>query len=142
MVIFDRFVYDSWLNPKPSSLMSRLRRALLESGWPTPDLVILLDAPGEILYARKQEHSPEWLEDQRQRYRRLAPRVPQMKIVDGTRPEIEVRHEVTQLIWQHYAALESGKIPKHWARRLLPRTAALLVVVAMALVAFGYSLTK
>ena len=135
-VIFDRFVYDSWLNAKPSNPMSRLRRALLESGWPTPDLVILLDAPGEILYARKKEHSPEWLEDQRQGYRRLASRIPQMKIVDATRPESEVRREITQLIWQSYASLERGKIQKHWAHRLLPRTAALFVVVALALVAF------
>ena len=135
-VIFDRFVHDSWLNPKPSSLTSRLRRAVLESGWPTPDLVILLDAPGEILYARKKEHSPEWLEDKRQGYRCLATRVPQMKIVDATRPESEVRHEIAQLIWQHYADLESGKIQKPWAHRLLLRTAALLAVAALALVTF------
>ena len=107
-VIFDRFVYDSWLQPKPSRPMSRLRRAVRESGWPTPDLVILLDGPGEILYARKKEHSPEWLEDKRQRYLRLPPRVPQMKVVDATRPESEIRREITQLIWQSYAALNSG----------------------------------
>jgi len=140
-VIFDRLVYDSWLNPKPSSLMSRLRRAVLESGWPTPDLVILLDAPGEILYARKKEHSPEWLEDQRQRYRRLATRIPRMKIVDATKPASEVRREITQLIWQRYASLESGKIHKHWAHRLLPRTAAPLVV-ALAFVAVHTPLNR
>ena len=123
-VIFDRFVYDSWLNPKPSSLMSRLRRVILESGWPTPDLVILLDAPGDILFARKKEHSPEWLEDNRQRYLRLTTRVPQMKIVDATRPESEVRHEITQLIWQRYAALESGKIRKHWQSEFLAHSVA------------------
>jgi thymidylate kinase len=132
-VIFDRFVHDSWLHPKPSNLMSRLRRALLESGWPTPDLVIVLDAPGEILHARKKEHSPEWLEDRRQRYRSLATRIPQMRVVDATRPESDVHREVTQLIWQRYASLESGKIQRHWVRRPLPWTAVVLVVVALAL---------
>jgi 3-phytase len=135
-VIFDRFVHDSWLNPKPSNLRSRLRRALLESGWPAPDLVILLDAPGEILYARKKEHSPAWLEDQRQGYLRLPPRVPQMKIVDATRPESEVRHEATQLIWQNYAALQGGAIQEYWACRPLARIAALLVLAALALIVF------
>ena len=141
-VIFDRFVHDSWLNPKPSNAMSRLRRALLESGWPTPDLVILLDAPGEILYARKKEHSPAWLEDQRQRYRRLATRIPQMTIVDATRLESEVQREVTQLTWRSYGALESGRVQKGWAHRPLARIAALLVVAAVALVAFRTPLNR
>jgi 3-phytase len=142
-VIFDRFVHDSWLNPKPTGLLSRLRRGLLGSGWPTPDLVILLDAPGEILYARKKEHSPIWLEEQRQRYRCLATRVSQMKIVDATKPESEVHHEITHLIWQRYASPESsGEIQRHRAHRLLPRSAGLLVAVVLALMAFHAPLNR
>jgi hypothetical protein len=36
-----------------------------------PDLVILLDAPAELLFARKGEHSPEVLDDWRAAYREL-----------------------------------------------------------------------
>jgi 3-phytase len=142
LVIFDRFVYDSWLNPRPSSLISKLRQAMLEWGWPTPDLVILLDAPGEVLYARKGEHTPKWLEGKRQDYRRLATRVSQMKIVDATEPEIEVRQKITQLIWQHYAVLGAGNAQKHWAHRLLLRTSTLLAVTVLASFTFYAALGR
>jgi hypothetical protein len=36
---------------------------------PWPDAIAVLDAPGDVLYARKRENSPAVLEQQRQRYR-------------------------------------------------------------------------
>jgi thymidylate kinase len=99
LVIFDRFVYDSWLVQRATTPWKRLRRRLLELGWPQPDLVILLNAPGELLYQRKLEHSPEWLEQQRRAYLDLKNRLPQMVIVDATREANAVRQEVVGLIW-------------------------------------------
>ena len=75
-VIYDRYVYDSWLAPRVRSVHKRIRRWLLDSACPAPDLVVLLDAPGELLYRRKGEHSVEWIEQQRQGYLSLADRVP------------------------------------------------------------------
>ena len=101
-VIFDRFIYDSWVNKKPKTLWKRIRRLLFEGALPTPDLVVLLDAPGELLFKRKGEHSPEWLEEQRRGYHALLDRLPQMRIVNAANSSEVVRHEVISLIWRHY----------------------------------------
>jgi thymidylate kinase len=113
VVVFDRYIYDSWLNRKATTPWKRLRQKLFESICPTPDLVILLDAPGELLFERKREHTPEWLEQQRRGYLALKERVPQMKVIDATNPADEVRREVTALIWNHrrLQALQKSAVP-------------------------------
>jgi len=103
-VIYDRYVYDSWLVSRTMNWRKRLRRWLLEVCCPAPDLVILLDAPGEVLYQRKGEHSPEWLEQQRQGYLKLAERLPQMSIIDARQSAEQVKRQVTSLIWRIYGA--------------------------------------
>jgi thymidylate kinase len=102
VVIFDRYTYDSWLAPRALTIGKRLRRWLLERTWPTPDLVVVLDAPGALLYKRKGEHTPDRLEQQRQAYLSLQTRVPNLVIVDATRTAHAVRRTVTALIWQAY----------------------------------------
>jgi thymidylate kinase len=102
LVVFDRYIYDSWLNKPPATPWKRWRRKLFESICPTPDLVVLLDAPGQLLYDRKHEHTPEWLEKQRRAYLALKDRVPQMRIVDATQQAEEVKREVTALIWNQH----------------------------------------
>jgi thymidylate kinase len=61
-------------HPLLDSVALEARRSGLERGalgrlvlW--PDAIIVLDAPGEALFARKGEHSVELLEDWRRRYR-------------------------------------------------------------------------
>ncbi len=102
-VVFDRYVYDSWIAKPATTWAKRLRRKFLEAGWPSPHLVILLDAPGELLFRRKGEHSPEWLEQQRQAYLALQKHLPQMRVLDATQNAEEVRREVLALIWESYA---------------------------------------
>jgi len=102
-VVYDRYVYDSWLVSRPRSMRKRIRRWLLESACPSPDLVVLLDAPGEMLFKRKGEHSPEWLEQQRQGYLNLLPAVPNMVVVDAQQGAEEVRREVTALMWSRHS---------------------------------------
>jgi hypothetical protein len=53
------------------TLAGRLERWALERLVRWPDAVVLLDAPGEVLFARKGEHSPEILDDWRTAYREL-----------------------------------------------------------------------
>jgi thymidylate kinase len=100
LVVFDRYFYDSWTNKRFNTPWKRLRRKLFESICPTPDLVILLDAPGQLLYDRKHEHTPEWLENQRCAYLALKDRLPQMRVIDATNQAEEVKREVTAMIWQ------------------------------------------
>ena len=85
LVLFDRYIYDSRLDASAKTpLKTRARRWLLSVAAPKPDLVVFLDAPGEVLYARKGEHSPEILEQQRQHYLGLQRHIPQMVVVDAT----------------------------------------------------------
>ncbi len=114
LVIFDRYTYDSRLPAsRPLSRLGRWRRWLLAHACPPPDLVLLLDAPGEVLYSRKGEHTPLLLEAQRQAYLKLKPHLPQLIILDATADAEYVRREAISLIWQGYLARQTG--PKVWA---------------------------
>lgn len=109
LVIFDRYTYDSLLPARQRlSWLKRGRRWLLAHSCPAPDLVIMLDVPGEMLYARKGEHSAELLEQQRQNYLKLKPYLPQMVVVDATQEADAVRREVIALIWRGYLGKQAG----------------------------------
>ena len=105
LVVFDRYIYDAAV-PHPERL-NWLRRA---SRWvdgracPGPDLVLILSAPGEVMYARKRSYSPEQLEDWRRHYLALSQRIPHVRIVDTTQPEHVVHTEAVHRIWQQYSA--------------------------------------
>ena len=109
LVIFDRYTYDSLLpSRQPLSPLKRARRWLLAHSCPAPDLVIMLDVPGEMLYARKGEHSAELLEQQRQNYLKLKPYLPQLVVVNATQDADTVRRVVIGLIWRGYLAKQAG----------------------------------
>ena len=63
-----------------------------------PDLVICLDAPGEVVFRRKGELTPEILEMRRHQYRSLAAVFPHFAPVDADRPLADVVHDVTAAI--------------------------------------------
>jgi thymidylate kinase len=90
-------------------------------GWalrrlPRPDLVIYLDAPAEVLLARKGEGSLEVLERRRGDYLALRGVVPRFAVVDATQPLDAVVAEVAALIRE--AADRRRDLP---ARRRPPR---------------------
>jgi thymidylate kinase len=112
LVLFDRYGYDALLpTPFRYGRLGRARRWLLAHACPAPDLVILLDAPGAVLHARKGEKTVDLLESQRQAYRALLPRLPRAAVVDASRPVEHVRSEATALIWQEYVRRRNGKDP-------------------------------
>jgi thymidylate kinase len=101
-VIYDRYVYDNWLNPRPTRLLKRLRRFLIERTCPAPDIVILLDAPGAVLFSRKHEHDVHSLEKKRQAYLEVGTRIPNLHIVDATQDLRAVSAEATSIVWDFY----------------------------------------
>jgi thymidylate kinase len=105
-VVYDRYYYDTYLSPRTNSLRVRLRRWVLQRMSGMPDRVLLLDAPGEVLYARKQEHSPEVLEAQRQILLELSNRIPNVTVVDTTRGAEAARRRAVWLMWNDYAMRE------------------------------------
>lgn len=102
-VFFDRYSYDALLPTASPKRGARLRRWLLAGVCPAPDLVVLLDAPGIVLFERKHEHTAAALERQRAGYLALQSRLPQMVVVDATRDAAAVCGDVTSLVWNKYA---------------------------------------
>ena len=102
LVIFDRYAYDALLPAGAAPLRSRIRRWLLARSCPEPDLVVVLDAPAEVLYARKGEHTVEILDAQRRRYLRLGSSLRSAVVVDVTAEADAVRRAVTALVWARY----------------------------------------
>lgn len=110
LVIFDRYTYDVLLTPLDGlNKLRRLRRWLLANACPAPELVLLLDAPGEMLYKRKREHSIDFLEKQRKGYKNLASVLHQMFVVDASQEADAVRRQVTALIWYGYQIHQGGQ---------------------------------
>jgi adenylate kinase family enzyme len=98
VVLYDRhFVFD--FAPEiegraTDGFDARLHRWCLTHLYPRPDLVIFLDAPGEVHHARKGESTVEELERRRQAFLRQGERLPNFVRVDATRPLEEVYREV------------------------------------------------
>jgi thymidylate kinase len=107
IVVFDRHFYADYYHFDVASgarrsLSSRVHGFLLKHAYPKPDLVICLDAPGAVLFERKHEASPEWLEKRRRQYLQLADVVPHFVVVDVDRPLDVVTRDVATLITEFF----------------------------------------
>jgi thymidylate kinase len=103
LVLFDRYAYDALLPARwPLGHRGRLRRWLLGHICPAPQLIVVLDAPGELLHARTGEHDPAVLEAERRAYLRLARDRARAIVVDATREPDRVRRDITAAIWTAY----------------------------------------
>ncbi len=99
LVIFDRWSADALLEPvAPLGRTGRVRRWLLAHACPEPALIVLLDAPGEVLAARTDSHDPIASERQRQRYLALRQRLPHMVVLDASRSAPELRDDLIRLV--------------------------------------------
>jgi hypothetical protein len=122
-VIFDRYTYDALLPSRHKlNRWQRLRRWLLAYACPSPDLILMLDAPGDILFARKGEHSPEYLEQHRQAYLKLKHRFPQMIVVDAACNADQVRRMVIAHIWRRFADRRHATRYGQRSRTSIPHT--------------------
>jgi thymidylate kinase len=105
-VVYDRhFLYDFTLDgidgeKQPAD--KRLHRRLLGDFYPRPHLTIYLDAPAEVLFARKGEKTLKELERRRQAFLQLRYRAKNFVQIDATRPFDVVHAEVSGLIEQGY----------------------------------------
>jgi thymidylate kinase len=99
LTLFDRCFYDLLVDSKriryggPPWL---LRAAVRMS--PGPDLVVLLDAPPEVLRARKQEVPLEEVARQRAAYLELARNLPSAVVVNAAQRPEEVIHDALEAI--------------------------------------------
>jgi thymidylate kinase len=105
IVVFDRYSEEALLPARSSDppwrrLSRRLRRLLV---CPPPELAIVLDAPGAVMFGRKGEHSEALLDDERRRYLSLSKRLANVQILDAERSSEELRDEAVEHIWTTYA---------------------------------------
>lgn len=107
VVLLDRWFFADYYTTNDTAhrrppLDRRIHRYMLERIYPTPDLVIYLEAPPEILFARKGEGTLEALERQRQNYQQLRGVVKHFAVVDASQTEHVVAGELTALIHDYY----------------------------------------
>jgi thymidylate kinase len=107
IVVFDRHFLADYYHHQRGSLGNRIHGFLLEHVYPQPDLMILLDAPTPVLFARKSEGSIEALEARRQEYPGLSRMLKAFAVVDATQPADEVERAVAALITRFHAARTS-----------------------------------
>ncbi len=120
LVLLDRSPYDaltgeaadSW----PGRLLSRIGLGLA----PHPDVVLVLDAPAAVMYARKGEDTPELLESRRRGYLALRDRIPHVVVLDAAAPAEQVHGAALAAIWELMAA--PGRRRARPGNLSLPRT--------------------
>jgi hypothetical protein len=102
LALFDRCFHDLLVDSKriryggpPWLLRTAARLA------PSPSLVILLDAPAEILWSRKREVPLEEVARQRAAYLEFARSLPSAVVVNAAQPPAEVIHDAILAIAHH-----------------------------------------
>ena len=103
VVVFDRHFYTDYyafvIDPTVErTRLQRLHGILLKQIFSKPDLVIFLDAPSEMLLARKGEGTIELLEHRRQDCLRVRDHFDNFLVVDAGQPVERVVAEVTEHI--------------------------------------------
>jgi thymidylate kinase len=112
VVIYDRhFVFDlldeSRNEGKPPS--NRIHDWLLKRFYPRPDLVIFLDAPPEVLYARKPEWPVEELARRRRTLANAEGQVPRFVRMDSALPLETVYRETAKCVAEFCEAQPGAK---------------------------------
>ncbi len=121
LVLLDRSVYDSQLpGDEDRSFGGRITSAAMMRLAPTPELVLFLDAPGAVMFARKGEHSAAVLERRRRAYLHMAARIDGGTVLDATEAPAEVRRQALERIWPRYlrGGAASAPLPLELWQRL------------------------
>jgi thymidylate kinase len=117
--LFDRYYHDLLVDPRRYRYggpmwLARLVGRLI----PKPDLWILLDAPAEVLQARKPEVTFEESARQREAYLALVRGFPNAVVVDATRPLGEVVARVKEAVLSLMAERTRRRLErKPWTRQ-------------------------
>jgi thymidylate kinase len=115
IALYDRhFLFDFSLDNvdiEEEGFDVRMHRWFLTNLYPRPNLVIYLDAPAEVLFARKGEKDIENLQRRRQAFTQLMRTNPDCFVVDGTQPLSKVYDDVAAHIFRFYRIHSRKSIP-------------------------------
>jgi thymidylate kinase len=103
LVLLDRCTYDAAL-PAELDWRGKVTVAIARRMSRAPDAVLFLDAPAEVMYARKGEHDVGGLARDRDAYRRLVADHPHATVIDATLPAVQVRARAHRAVWELLAA--------------------------------------
>ena len=104
-VVFDRYYQDLLADPRRfrysgSAWLVRVLSHIV----PSPDLVLLLDAPPAVTLSRKREVAPAEARRQRRSYLSLVKGIPAASIVDAAQDASQVRDQATRIVVRHLAS--------------------------------------
>jgi thymidylate kinase len=109
VVLLDRFTYDAALPSPDLDWRGRVTLAAVRLLSTDPDLVLVLDAPAEVMYARKGEQGVPVLARDRGSYLSLAAGNPAATVIDATLAPARVRTHAHRALWRTLAAPAVGK---------------------------------
>jgi len=105
LVIMDRHPYPDYYARRVRGVQGewlrwgdRIHGVLLRHVYPRPRGLILLDAPAEVLHARKPEGTIEAVRSRRFEYLDMIDDLPDVTVIDVDRPEGEVLADVVALV--------------------------------------------
>jgi thymidylate kinase len=105
LVVFDRYFYDILVDPKriryggPKWLPAFLSKLL-----PKPEVVLLLNAPPEVLWSRKQEVTYEEVVRQQKAYLQVAKDSGSITVIDASQPLSKVVDDALEAIIAHFSS--------------------------------------
>jgi thymidylate kinase len=115
VVLFDRHFFTDYYAHDivgsartDRSLARTIHGFALERLYPRPDLVILLDAPPEVLWQRKPEGTFAAVTRRRNEYLQLEGVCPHFVVIDATQPRDVVLQAVIERILEHARARQGG----------------------------------
>jgi thymidylate kinase len=103
LVVYDRYALDALVPGRAARVRPRIRHWILTHAIPLPDLILVLDAPADVMLERKGEGDISTLDAQRARYREIARGLAEAQVVDAARGADLVRRDVTARTWRRLA---------------------------------------
>ncbi len=99
LVLLDRFTYDALLPSDHLDRRGRITTALVRRLGAEPDVLLVLDAPAEVMFARKGEQTVEELDRRRRTYLEVSRRHPQAVVLDAAQPASRVLVDAQRALW-------------------------------------------
>ena len=99
LVLIDRYYFDFLVDQRRYRL--RVPAGLVRLGYrclPRPDLVVLLDAPTEVLQSRKQEVPPTETQRQREAFLKLVRSLANGRVIDAAQPADQVASDLIRVV--------------------------------------------
>jgi hypothetical protein len=98
LVLLDRYTSDAALPEADLDWKGRISSALVQLTCGEPDLVIVLDAPAEVMFDRKGEQGIQQLQASRELNLTMGDKFRDMVVLDAARTPDEVRQEATAVL--------------------------------------------